>query len=144
MSLSPQRRHRPLRRMAVLVILTLICCGLFAVYFRSHRNEQREADEEIVRYLGLVQERDGPRADAMLCGGDDTSIAQPEGADERWRLLPIRSFAIVHSWDWSSVVDGHGRAYSIRLTFADGSTTICDFVVEVIGNDPCIGTEVPL
>jgi hypothetical protein len=110
----------------------------------SNRNERRREDEEISRYLSLVQERDHSGADAMLCGGDDTRTATLRDTDEPdWGLRRIETFAIVGSEEWSSWVDGHGRNYHVRLTFADGSTATSDLALEVIGNDPCIVTKIP-
>ncbi|MFY1672791.1 hypothetical protein ACN27G_35220 [Plantactinospora sp. WMMB334] len=123
----------------------LLFCGLplgFARY--SDRNESREADMEIGRYLTLVQERDRAGADAMLCGGDDTSAADlPRMNQPDWRLPLVESFAIVSTWDWSSVIDGHGRGYRVRLVFAGGSAAEVELAVEVIADDPCIATEIP-
>jgi hypothetical protein len=110
----------------------------------SARNEQRNADEEIEEYLRLVQGSYVEHADAMLCGGDDTRVAELRDTSEAtWAPRRIASVAIVSSWDWSSVVDGHGQGYRVRFTFVDGSTAVSDLAVEVIANDPCIATEVP-
>lgn len=127
------------------MIILLVCCGLPYAYTQwSARNEQRKADEEIEEYLRLVQGRDVEQANAMLCGGDDTRAADlRETSEATWGSRRIASVAIVSSWDWSSVVDGHGRGYRVRFTFVDGSTAASDLAVEVIANDPCIATEVP-
>ncbi|SCL36074.1 hypothetical protein GA0070624_5449 [Micromonospora rhizosphaerae] len=123
----------------------LLFCGLplgFARY--SNRNESREADKEVDRYLTLVQGRDRAGADAMLCGGDDTSAVQLPGMNQpNWHLPLVESFTIVNTWDWSSVTDGHGRGYQVRLVFADRSTAKVELAVEVIADDPCIATEIP-
>jgi hypothetical protein len=80
----------------------------------------------------------------MLCGGDDTRSATLRDTDEPVRgLWRIEAFAVVGSEEWSSVMDGHGRNYLVRLTFTDGSTATSDLAVEVIGNEPCIATEIP-
>lgn len=55
----------------------------------------------------------------------------------------MESFTIVNTWDWSSVTDGHGRGYQVRLVFADRSTAKVELAVEVIADDPCIATEIP-
>ncbi|WP_319463599.1 hypothetical protein [Micromonospora sp. RTP1Z1] len=124
--------------------LLLSCCGLslgFAQY--SDRNESREADKEVDRYLTLVQGRDRAGADVMLCGGDDTSAVQLPGMNQpNWHLPLVESFTIVNTWDWSSVTDGHGRGYQVRLVFADRSTAKVEMAVEVIADDPCIATEI--
>jgi hypothetical protein len=140
-----QRGRRLLLWTALLLVVALICGGLPYVYFRwSDLDEQRMADDEVGRYLSLVQEGDRSRADAMLCGGDDTTTVQLNDTFETdWSALRIDSVAIVSAWDWSSWVDGHGRTYGVRLTFADGSTAMTELVVEVIASEPCIGTEVP-
>lgn len=150
MSLPPrrslsQRGHHVLPWTAAVVIGALISCGIPLLYFElPNRNEQRKEDEEISKYLSFVQGNDHSGADAMLCGRDDMRIATLRDTDEPdWGLRRIEAFAIVASGEWSSSVDGHGRNYRVRLTFADGSTATSDLAVEVIGNDPCIVTEVP-
>ncbi|MEJ3747460.1 hypothetical protein WEI85_29755 [Actinomycetes bacterium KLBMP 9797] len=123
----------------------LLLCGLpigFARY--SDGKESREADNEIGQYLTLVQRRDRGGADAMLCGGDDTSVAELPGMKgPDWRLPGVASFAIVRTWDWSSVIDGHGKGYQVRLVFTDGSATDVELAVEVIADDPCVAMEIP-
>jgi hypothetical protein len=80
----------------------------------------------------------------MLCGGDDTSVAQLPGMNQSdWRHSLLESFTVINTRDWSSVIDGHGRSYQVRLVFTDGSTVNVELAVEVIGNDPCIATEIP-
>lgn len=127
------------------MVVALICCGLPYAYTRwSVREEQRQADEEITEYLRLVQAGDRGRSHAMLCGGDDMTTIQLNGTYKLdWNAVRVDSFTIIGARDWSSVVDGHGRAYRVRLTFTDGSTGISDLVVEVMANEPCIGTEIP-
>lgn len=94
------------------------------------------------RYLGLVQARDRAGADAMLCGADDTSAADlPDMYRPNWHLRLVDSFTIVRAWDWSSVMEGHGKGYEIRLMFVDGSAATVEMAVEVIGGDPCIATD---
>ena len=60
-----------------------------------------------------------------------------------WGQRRIEGFAIIDFEEWSSWVDGHGRTYHVRLRFADGSTATSDLAVEMIGNEPCIATEIP-
>lgn len=140
----PQRGHRLLTWAAAIVIVALIFAVLSFVYSRFSGNEQRKADEEIAKYLSLVQGRDHSGADAMLCGGDDTTTAKLRDTDEPDSgLRRIEAFAIVSAWGWSSATDGHGRTYRVRLTFANGSTATSDLAVEVIANEPCIATEIP-
>lgn len=141
----PKSKARRLSWTLAVVTGLLLFYGLplgFARY--SDRNESREADKEIGRYLTLVQERDRAGADAMLCGGDDTSAAELPGMNQPdWHLPLVESFAIVSTWDWSSVTDGHGRGYRVRLVFAGGSAAEVELAVEVIADDPCIATEIP-
>lgn len=143
----PKSKARLLSWALAVVAALLVFCGLplgFARY--SDRKESREADKEIGRYLTLVQGRDRAGADAMLCGGDDTSVAELPWTYQPpdWHVPLVESFTIVGTWDWSSVIDGHGRGYQVRLVFADGSAATIELAVEVIGNDPCIATEIPL
>ena len=58
--------------------------------------------------------------------------------------LSYRHLSIISTWDWSSVVDGHGRGYRVQFAFIDGSAAFSDLAVEVISGNPCIGTEIPL
>ncbi|MEJ3749076.1 hypothetical protein WEI85_38155 [Actinomycetes bacterium KLBMP 9797] len=143
---APRSKARRLSWMlAVAAALLLLICGLpmgFARY--SDGKESRESDNEIGQYLTHVQRRDHAVADAMLCGGDDTGVAElpgMNGAD--WHLPGMESFTIVRIWDWSSVIDGHGKGYQVRLVFTDGSTTDVELAVEVIAGEPCIATEIP-
>lgn len=108
----PTGKRRRLGWALTVVTALLLCCGLPLAFARYlDRNESREADESIDRYLILVQARDRASADAMLCGGDDTSAAALPGMYQPdWHLPLIESFTIVDTWDWSSVTDGHGRA----------------------------------
>lgn len=123
----------------------LLFCGLPLGFARhSKRDESREADKEVDLYLTLVQGHDRAGADAMLCGGDGTSAVQLPGMNQpNWHLPLVKSFAIVNTWDWSSVTDGHGRGYRVRLVFAGGSAAEVELAVEVIADDPCIATEIP-
>lgn len=127
------------------VVTALLCCGLLLAFARHpDHNESREADEEIGRYLTLVQGRDRPGADALLCGGDDTSTAELPGMDQPdWHLPLVESFTIVSTQDWSSVTDGHGTSYRVRLVFADGSAATVELAVEVIADEPCVATDIP-
>ena len=80
----PKRKSRRLWWALTVVTPLLLCCGLPLGFARhSDRNESRDADEEIGRYLTLVQGRDRAGADAMLCGGDDMSgTAELRGMSE--------------------------------------------------------------
>jgi hypothetical protein len=140
-----RRGHRLLLWAAAVVIGALVCGGIPVLYVElSNSSEQRKEDKEISGYLSLVQGNDHSGADAMLCGGDDTRTATLRDTDEPdWGQRRIEAFAIVGSEEWSSWVDGHGRIYHVRLTFADGSTAMSDLAVEVISNDPCIATGIP-
>jgi hypothetical protein len=81
----------------------------------------------------------------MLCGSDDTGLADLPGMNQPdWHLPAVESFTEVRAWDWSSVIDGHGWGCRVRLLFANGSTAEVDMVVEVIGNRPCIATKFPI
>jgi hypothetical protein len=59
---------------------------------------------------------------ALVCtdetGVDRDSFEQAEPGD------PIRSFEIESSGEWSSWVDGHGRIYRVRITWATGIETV--------------------
>jgi hypothetical protein len=142
----PKGKARWLSWALAIVAALSVACGLplgFARYW--HDKESREADKLIGRYLTLVQQRDRAGADAMLCGGDDTSVAklqyvnQPDG-----RLPLVESFTIVRAWEWSSAVDGHGRGYQVRLVFAAGPAANVELAVEEMADrDPCIATEIP-
>jgi hypothetical protein len=139
------RGHRVLGWTAAALVVVLACCGLPLAHSRwSESNERRKTDDEIAKYLSLVQRGDRVAADAMLCGGDDTSVVKLSGMNESAGApRRIRSSSITSSWAWSSVTDGHGRTYRVGLTFTDGSTDTDDFVVEVIADEPCIATEFP-
>jgi hypothetical protein len=143
---APKNKSRRLGWALAVVTALLLFCGLALGFARhSDRNESREADEEIGQYLVLVQGRDRAGADAMLCGGDDTSAAElPTMYQPDWHLPLVESVTIVSTWDWSSVTDGHGRGYQVRLVFGDGSATTVVLAVEVIAGDPCVATEIPL
>jgi len=143
----PKSGPRRLRWVLAVMIGLLVLCGLplgIARYF--HRDDDaRAADYEIDRYLSLVQRRDSAGADAMLCGSDDKGTADLPGMNQPdWHLPPVESFTVVRAWDWSSVIDGHGRGYRVRLLFADSSAAEVDLAVEVIGDGPCIATEIPI
>ncbi|MDZ5447731.1 hypothetical protein U2F26_34350 [Micromonospora sp. 4G57] len=142
---APENKRRRLGWALAVVTALLLLCGLPLEFARhSHRNESREADKEVGQYLILIQGRDHASADAMLCGGDDTSVAKLPGRYQPdWQLPLVESFTIVSTWDWSSVIDGHGRGYQVRLVFAEGSATTVELAVEVIADDPCIATEIP-
>jgi hypothetical protein len=143
---APKSKARRLSWTPAVVAALLAFCGLplgFARY--SDRKESRESDKEIGRYLTLVQAGDRAGADAMLCGGDDTRVAELPGRYQPgWHGPLVESFTIVGTWDWSSVTDGHGTGYQVRLVFADGSAETVELAVEVIAGDPCIATEIPL
>src|SRR5215207_9375650 len=82
--------------LAVVSCLVLFCLLPLVFAESSDRNESREADKEIGRYLTFVQERDHAGADAMLCGGDDTSAAELPRMNQPDGHLPIvESFAII-------------------------------------------------
>lgn len=120
----------------------LLLCGLPIGFVRySDSKKTDESASAIGQYLTLVQSRDRAGADAILCGGDDTSVAELPGETQRDGRVPeVESFTIIRSWDWSSAIDGHGRGYQVRLVFADGSTADVQLAVEVIADDPCIAT----
>ncbi|GAA4474644.1 hypothetical protein [Phytohabitans houttuyneae] len=140
------RKGGLLRWTLVVVAALILACGLSIGFIRNSHDdkESRESAGEINQYLSLVQRRDRTGADAMLCGGDDSGPADlPVGYLEDGHAPVMESFAIVDSWDWSSVIDGHGTGYLVRMLFADGSTADVELVVEVIGDDPCIATSIP-
>jgi hypothetical protein len=141
----PKGKVRSLRWALAVMAAVSLFCGLplgFARYWNDKAS--READKQISRYLTLVQEHDRADADAMLCGGDDTSLAKlPELNQPDGRLPPVESFTIVRAWDWSSAIDGHGRGYQVRLVLTAGSTADVELAVEEMADrDPCIATEI--
>ncbi|GAA4729430.1 hypothetical protein [Phytohabitans rumicis] len=140
----PKNMGRRLGWALAVVACLLLFCGLsLGLAGRSDGAESREADKEMSRYLSLVQARDRVAADAMLCGADDTSTADlPDMYRPDWHLRRVESFAIVRAWDWSSMMEGHGKGYEVLLVFADRSTATVELAVEVIADDPCIATQV--
>jgi hypothetical protein len=143
---EPRRGWRRLAWTLAVVAVLVLACGLSFGFTRNFDDEKesRESASEISQYLALVQLRDRAGADAMLCGGDDTGPAGlPVGYLEDGHAPLVESFTIVRTWDWSSVIDGHGTGYVVRLVFADRSSADVELVVEVIGGGPCIATSIP-
>lgn len=132
-------------RAALVLVGALLGGGLvYAKVNSSRQGERNRADQEVTRYLNLVQGGDRRGADAMLCGEDDTAVVELDGPHRYKETIPrIVSFAIVGASDWSSLVDGHGRTYRVRLTFADSTVALSDITIEIIAGRPCTGTQIP-
>jgi hypothetical protein len=78
-----QGNRRRLGWAVAVVTAVLLCCGLpLGLAWFLDRNERREADEEMGRYLALIQGGDRAGAPALLCGADDTSVAELPGMEE--------------------------------------------------------------
>jgi hypothetical protein len=141
-SLRMVRRRRVLLGAALVSVVAVLGVGCVYAWQSAARSERHRADDAITKYLRLVREHDRACANAMLCAGDDTSPVRTD-ANVDWHATRIDNLVIVTAWDWSSMVDGHGRTYRVRLRTADGSTITADFVVEIISDRACVGTEVP-
>lgn len=130
---------------AATVVAVLVACWSANVSLKaSARDEQRKSDRSLATYLGLVVAGDHAKARLMLCGGDDVVPARLDHTElTAWTEHGIRSFAVSGARPWSSIVDGHGTVYGIDFTFSTGATATIDVVVEIIGGEPCIGTDLP-
>ncbi|MEV4136706.1 hypothetical protein AB0J72_31585 [Dactylosporangium sp. NPDC049742] len=123
----------------------VLFCGLSVLAVRlANAREARESEAELRRYLLLGQQGERAQAEAMLCGGDDTSGSTdlPGMYESGWRMPPIASFTVAGSTDWSSF-DGHGTTYQVRLTFTGAAPATITVSVEAKDGGPCIATDVP-
>lgn len=80
----------------------------------------------------------------MLCGGDDVAPAQLDDTElTAWTEHGISSFAVLTARTWSSI-DGHGSVYGVDLAFSREATATLDVAVEIIDDEPCIATGLPV
>jgi hypothetical protein len=129
---------------AIAAVVLVACWSAHAFLEASARDERRRSDQHVATYLGRVVAGDRARTSLMLCGGDDVSVAQlDDSVLTDWPTQRVTDFAMLGARDWSSI-DGHGTVYGVRLTFSDGAAATTDVVVSVIGDEPCIGTEIPI
>jgi len=122
------------------VVIGLACWWGYADGEAAAREEERVANRYAASYLDLVIAGDATVANAMLCGGDNMIIRADTMRDVVDRR--VTSARTTGGGRWSSI-DGHGWSYSVVLTFSDGSTGATEIVLSMIGDRPCIATELP-
>ncbi|WFE24914.1 hypothetical protein O7623_15885 [Solwaraspora sp. WMMD791] len=130
---------------AGIVVVALLTCWFGNASLKaSARDEQRKSDHSLATYLGLLVAGDYSGARLMLCGGDDMALARLGDTElTAWTEHGISSFTVRGARPWSSI-DGHGTVYDVDLTLSREATATIDVVVEIIDDEPCIGTDFPV